>query len=177
MISYHIPLPYNKDQGPEELKILIEGRNGDEKSKFSEECCLLISKSRNPGVGLLVYGINYSMGRESRNLKCETPRTLNLLSSCPDALESLVLWCIRCQSCFIYSPGGQLTQQHTIGDSILQILQNEPGEHLSCWSLGSSQSLIFPTGDKELIQEVLFDAVVSAPIEAYWTSLALNKSE
>ncbi|KAG6939420.1 calcium voltage-gated channel auxiliary subunit alpha2delta 3, partial [Chelydra serpentina] len=30
--------------------------------------------------------------------------------------------------------------------------------------------------DKELIQEVLFDAVVSAPIEAYWTSLALNKS-
>ncbi|NXG75178.1 CA2D3 protein, partial [Baryphthengus martii] len=28
-----------------------------------------------------------------------------------------------------------------------------------------------------LIQEVLFDAVVSAPIEAYWTSLALNKSE
>lgn len=38
-------------------------------------------------------------------------------------------------------------------------------------------SLCFPTGDKELIQEVLFDAVVSAPIEAYWTSLALNKSE
>ena len=32
-------------------------------------------------------------------------------------------------------------------------------------------------GDKELIQEVLFDAVVTAPIEAYWTSLALNKSE
>lgn len=31
--------------------------------------------------------------------------------------------------------------------------------------------------DKELIQEVLFDAMVSAPIEAYWTSLALNKSE
>lgn len=31
--------------------------------------------------------------------------------------------------------------------------------------------------DKELIQEVLFDAVVSAPIEAYWTSLALNKSD
>uniref|UniRef100_A0AAR2KCB5 VWFA domain-containing protein n=1 Tax=Pygocentrus nattereri TaxID=42514 RepID=A0AAR2KCB5_PYGNA len=31
--------------------------------------------------------------------------------------------------------------------------------------------------DKELIQEVLFDAVVTAPIEAYWTSLALNKSE
>lgn len=38
-------------------------------------------------------------------------------------------------------------------------------------------SLSLPTGDKELIQEVLFDAVVSAPIEAYWTSLALNKSE
>uniref|UniRef100_A0A6I8T2D5 Calcium channel, voltage-dependent, alpha 2/delta subunit 3 n=1 Tax=Xenopus tropicalis TaxID=8364 RepID=A0A6I8T2D5_XENTR len=31
--------------------------------------------------------------------------------------------------------------------------------------------------DKELIQEVLFDAVVSAPLEAYWTSLALNKSD
>ncbi|XP_060787657.1 voltage-dependent calcium channel subunit alpha-2/delta-3 [Neoarius graeffei] len=31
--------------------------------------------------------------------------------------------------------------------------------------------------DKELIEEVLFDAVVTAPIEAYWTSLALNKSE
>lgn len=38
-------------------------------------------------------------------------------------------------------------------------------------------NLPLPTGDKELIQEVLFDAVVSAPIEAYWTSLALNKSE
>lgn len=36
---------------------------------------------------------------------------------------------------------------------------------------------IIVTGDKELIQEVLFDAVVTAPIEAYWTSLALNKSE
>ncbi|XP_064162673.1 voltage-dependent calcium channel subunit alpha-2/delta-3-like isoform X1 [Anguilla rostrata] len=31
--------------------------------------------------------------------------------------------------------------------------------------------------DKELIQEVLFDAVVTAPLEAYWTRLALNKSE
>ncbi|XP_058641484.1 voltage-dependent calcium channel subunit alpha-2/delta-3 [Onychostoma macrolepis] len=31
--------------------------------------------------------------------------------------------------------------------------------------------------DKDLIQEVLFDAVVTAPLEAYWTSLALNKSE
>uniref|UniRef100_A0AAQ6IGU5 VWFA domain-containing protein n=1 Tax=Anabas testudineus TaxID=64144 RepID=A0AAQ6IGU5_ANATE len=31
--------------------------------------------------------------------------------------------------------------------------------------------------DKELIQEVLFDAVVTAPLEAYWTSLVLNKSE
>lgn len=28
-----------------------------------------------------------------------------------------------------------------------------------------------------LIQEVLFDAVVTAPLEAYWTSLVLNKSE
>lgn len=32
-------------------------------------------------------------------------------------------------------------------------------------------------GDKVLIQEVLFDAVVTAPLEAYWTSLVLNKSE
>uniref|UniRef100_A0AAQ5ZA38 VWFA domain-containing protein n=1 Tax=Amphiprion ocellaris TaxID=80972 RepID=A0AAQ5ZA38_AMPOC len=31
--------------------------------------------------------------------------------------------------------------------------------------------------DKELVQEVLFDAVVTAPLEAYWTSLVLNKSE
>lgn len=32
-------------------------------------------------------------------------------------------------------------------------------------------------GDRELIQQVLFDAVVTAPLEAYWTGLALNKSE
>ncbi|KAA0713547.1 Voltage-dependent calcium channel subunit alpha-2/delta-3 [Triplophysa tibetana] len=32
-------------------------------------------------------------------------------------------------------------------------------------------------GDMDLVQEVLFDAVVTAPLEAYWTSLALNKSE
>lgn len=32
-------------------------------------------------------------------------------------------------------------------------------------------------GDKELVQEVLFDAVVTAPLEAYWTALALNLSE
>ena len=32
-------------------------------------------------------------------------------------------------------------------------------------------------GDKELVEEVLFDAVVTAPLEAYWTSLVLNKSE
>uniref|UniRef100_A0A8C1VUQ0 Calcium channel, voltage dependent, alpha2/delta subunit 3 n=1 Tax=Cyprinus carpio TaxID=7962 RepID=A0A8C1VUQ0_CYPCA len=31
--------------------------------------------------------------------------------------------------------------------------------------------------DRELIQQVLFDAVVTAPLEAYWTGLALNKSE
>uniref|UniRef100_A0A3Q3XCI6 VWFA domain-containing protein n=1 Tax=Mola mola TaxID=94237 RepID=A0A3Q3XCI6_MOLML len=31
--------------------------------------------------------------------------------------------------------------------------------------------------DRELIQEVLFDAVVTAPLAAYWTGLALNKSE
>ncbi|XP_051957505.1 voltage-dependent calcium channel subunit alpha-2/delta-3 isoform X2 [Xyrauchen texanus] len=31
--------------------------------------------------------------------------------------------------------------------------------------------------ERELIQQVLFDAVVTAPLEAYWTGLALNKSE
>ncbi|XP_053110983.1 voltage-dependent calcium channel subunit alpha-2/delta-4 isoform X4 [Hemicordylus capensis] len=31
--------------------------------------------------------------------------------------------------------------------------------------------------DEELVQEVLFDAVVTAPMEAYWTSLALNLSD
>nr|XP_033807321.1 voltage-dependent calcium channel subunit alpha-2/delta-4 isoform X3 [Geotrypetes seraphini] len=30
--------------------------------------------------------------------------------------------------------------------------------------------------NKELVQEVLFDAVVTAPMEAYWTALALNMS-
>uniref|UniRef100_A0A3B3YUS0 VWFA domain-containing protein n=1 Tax=Poecilia mexicana TaxID=48701 RepID=A0A3B3YUS0_9TELE len=30
--------------------------------------------------------------------------------------------------------------------------------------------------DRELIQEVLFDAVVTAPLKSYWNSLALNKS-
>uniref|UniRef100_H0WHZ2 Calcium voltage-gated channel auxiliary subunit alpha2delta 4 n=1 Tax=Otolemur garnettii TaxID=30611 RepID=H0WHZ2_OTOGA len=31
--------------------------------------------------------------------------------------------------------------------------------------------------DEELVQEVLFDAVVTAPMEAYWTALALNISD
>ncbi|XP_045051452.2 voltage-dependent calcium channel subunit alpha-2/delta-4 isoform X1 [Desmodus rotundus] len=31
--------------------------------------------------------------------------------------------------------------------------------------------------DEELVREVLFDAVVTAPMEAYWTALALNSSE
>ncbi|XP_048355768.1 voltage-dependent calcium channel subunit alpha-2/delta-4 isoform X2 [Sphaerodactylus townsendi] len=31
--------------------------------------------------------------------------------------------------------------------------------------------------DEELVQEVLFDAVVTAPMEAYWTSLILNLAE
>ncbi|MGH0126016.1 UNVERIFIED_CONTAM: hypothetical protein FKN15_033137 [Acipenser sinensis] len=30
--------------------------------------------------------------------------------------------------------------------------------------------------DEELVQEVLFDAVVTAPLEAYWTALVLNSS-
>lgn len=44
---------------------------------------------------------------------------------------------------------------------------------------GWSTECVFLTssGDKVLIQEVLFDAVVTAPLEAYWTSLVLNKSE
>lgn len=37
--------------------------------------------------------------------------------------------------------------------------------------------LILPPGDEELVREVLFDAVVTAPMEAYWTALALNISE
>lgn len=45
----------------------------------------------------------------------------------------------------------------------------------SCESL--TQIYVKCEGDKELIQEVLFDAVVTAPLEAYWTSLVLNKSE
>lgn len=40
-----------------------------------------------------------------------------------------------------------------------------------------SSSVFTSSGDKVLIQEVLFDAVVTAPLEAYWTSLVLNKSE
>uniref|UniRef100_A0A4W3K7Y4 Calcium voltage-gated channel auxiliary subunit alpha2delta 4 n=1 Tax=Callorhinchus milii TaxID=7868 RepID=A0A4W3K7Y4_CALMI len=31
--------------------------------------------------------------------------------------------------------------------------------------------------DEELVQEVLFDAVVTAPLEAYWTAIAMNTSE
>ncbi|XP_059508368.1 voltage-dependent calcium channel subunit alpha-2/delta-4-like isoform X5 [Stegostoma tigrinum] len=31
--------------------------------------------------------------------------------------------------------------------------------------------------DEELLQEVLFDAVVTAPVEAYWTAIAMNISE
>lgn len=31
-------------------------------------------------------------------------------------------------------------------------------------------------GDEELVREVLFDAVVTAPMEAYWTALVLNSS-
>lgn len=42
---------------------------------------------------------------------------------------------------------------------------------------GSVVYIFSLSGDKELIQEVLFDAVVTAPLEAYWTSLVLNKSE
>lgn len=38
-------------------------------------------------------------------------------------------------------------------------------------------SVFTSSGDKVLVQEVLFDAVVTAPLEAYWTSLVLNKSE
>ncbi|KAJ3602702.1 hypothetical protein NHX12_030451, partial [Muraenolepis orangiensis] len=58
-------------------------------------------------------------------------------------------------------------------------------EHLEHRSLTQIQAIrLFLTGrrahlkcDRELIQEVLFDAVITAPLEAYWTGLALNKSE
>lgn len=32
------------------------------------------------------------------------------------------------------------------------------------------------TGDVLLLQQTLFDAVVTAPMEAYWTALMLNTS-
>lgn len=49
---------------------------------------------------------------------------------------------------------------------------------VTCGSFFMSLTFFFScSGDKELIQEVLFDAVVTAPLEAYWTSLVLNKSE
>ncbi|CAL8353608.1 unnamed protein product [Gadus morhua 'NCC'] len=58
-------------------------------------------------------------------------------------------------------------------------------EHLEHRPLTQIQAIrLFLTGrqphlkcDRELIQEVLFDAVITAPLEAYWTGLALNKSE
>ncbi|XP_029549190.1 voltage-dependent calcium channel subunit alpha-2/delta-3-like [Salmo trutta] len=58
-------------------------------------------------------------------------------------------------------------------------------EHYEHRSLSQIQAIkLYLTGrkplikcDRELIQEVLFDAVVTAPLEAYWTGLALNKSE
>lgn len=45
-----------------------------------------------------------------------------------------------------------------------------------CFCL-SQVMMLCSAGERELIQEVLFDAVVTAPLEAYWTGLALNKSE
>lgn len=36
---------------------------------------------------------------------------------------------------------------------------------------------ILSPGDEELVREVLLDAVVTAPMEAYWTAMALNTSE
>uniref|UniRef100_A0AAY4A3W3 VWFA domain-containing protein n=1 Tax=Denticeps clupeoides TaxID=299321 RepID=A0AAY4A3W3_9TELE len=53
----------------------------------------------------------------------------------------------------------------------------EAGEKLSVNAAGIKYSSLNATGDRELIQQVLFDAVVTAPLEAYWTGLALNKSE
>uniref|UniRef100_A0A8C7TE13 Calcium channel, voltage dependent, alpha2/delta subunit 3 n=1 Tax=Oncorhynchus mykiss TaxID=8022 RepID=A0A8C7TE13_ONCMY len=52
----------------------------------------------------------------------------------------------------------------------------EAGKRLGSVFPGLNHSLS-AVGDRELIQEVLFDAVVTAPLEAYWTGLALNKSE
>lgn len=36
--------------------------------------------------------------------------------------------------------------------------------------------LFLSTGDEELLQQTLFDAVVTAPMEAYWTTIMLNTS-
>lgn len=50
---------------------------------------------------------------------------------------------------------------------------------LFCWMCQAGRGFISccVVGDRQLIQEVLFDAVVTAPLESYWTRLALNKSE
>lgn len=48
---------------------------------------------------------------------------------------------------------------------------------LTVGELSGLVSFILPPGDEELVQEALFDAVVTAPMEAYWTALALNISE
>lgn len=39
-----------------------------------------------------------------------------------------------------------------------------------------SFALFLSTGDAQLLQQTLFDAVVTAPMEAYWTALMLNTS-
>lgn len=45
---------------------------------------------------------------------------------------------------------------------------------------GMSYTCVFPfcvlKGDEVLLQQTLFDAVVTAPMEAYWTALMLNTS-
>lgn len=144
MISYHIPLPYNQNQGPEELQILIEGRNGDEKSKiFSEEGAAFQSPNLQiPELACWSMAPTIQWGGKVATGSVRHP-ALSIYCHLIRMLWRPCLRCIRCQSSFIFSPGGQLTQQHTAGDSSLQILQNESGEHLSCCSLGSSQSHLF----------------------------------
>uniref|UniRef100_A0A6Q2YRV1 VWFA domain-containing protein n=1 Tax=Esox lucius TaxID=8010 RepID=A0A6Q2YRV1_ESOLU len=60
-----------------------------------------------------------------------------------------------------------------LSDNVLVVCFLSEDELVVCF-LSEDESVVC---DRELIQEVLFDAVVTAPLEAYWTGLALNKSE
>lgn len=64
---------------------------------------------------------------------------------------------------------------HCPGSARCSIIRNSI-RHLGKNMSFSPDSCSLFLGDEELVQEVLFDAVVTAPMEAYWTTLALNMS-